>query len=205
MAKLLAKGLTDSVELFDGSSADNTGHVLAGLGVYGLTAEHSRSVQRAVRFLRRTQHPGTGLWEGRWGINTLYGTTQAGIGLLRAGESPQSPYLLTAARTLMSFQNADGGFGESTLSYLDAGHHGRGTSTPTQTAWVLEFLCELGIREADAVSKAVTYLLETRNGLESWRDGSVVGTGHPGILYMEYPVYPKVFPVMALANYLNPR
>jgi squalene-hopene/tetraprenyl-beta-curcumene cyclase len=155
--------------------------------------------------LRRTQHPGTGLWEGRWGINTLYGTTQAGIGLLRAGESPQSPYLLTAARTLMSFQNADGGFGESTLSYLDAGHHGRGTSTPTQTAWVLEFLCELGIREADAVSKAVTYLLETRNGLESWRDGSVVGTGHPGILYMEYPVYPKVFPVMALANYLNPR
>jgi len=153
MAKLLAKGLTDSVELFDGSSADNTGHVLAGLGVYGLTAEHSRSVQRAVRFLRRTQHPGTGLWEGRWGINTLYGTTQAGIGLLRAGESPQSPYLLTAARTLMSFQNADGGFGESTLSYLDAGHHGRGTSTPTQTAWVLEFLCELGIREADAVSR----------------------------------------------------
>ena len=116
MAKLLAKGLTDSVELFDGSSADNTGHVLAGLGVYGLTAEHSRSVQRAVRFLRRTQRPGTGLWEGRWGINTLYGTTQAGIGLLRAGESPQSPYLLTAARTLMSFQNADGGFGESTLS-----------------------------------------------------------------------------------------
>ena len=205
MAKLLAKGLTDSVELFDGSSADNTGHVLAGLGAYGLTAEHSRSVQRAVRFLRRTQHPGTGLWEGRWGINTLYGTTQAGIGLLRAGESPQSPYLLTAARTLMSFQNADGGFGESTLSYLDACHHGRGTSTPTQTAWVLEFLCELGIREADAVSKAVTYLLETRNGLESWRDGSVVGTGHPGILYMEYPVYPKVFPVMALANYLNPR
>jgi len=94
-----------------------------------LTAEHSRSVRRAVRFLRRTQHPRTGLWEGRWGINTLYGTTQAGIGLLRAGESPQLPYLLTAARTLMSFQNADGGFGESTLSYLDAGHHGRGIST----------------------------------------------------------------------------
>jgi hypothetical protein len=26
-----------------------------------------------------------------------------------------------------------------------------------------------------------------------------------GILYMEYPVYPMTFPVMALANYLNPR
>ena len=205
MAKLLAKGLTDSVELFDGSSADNTGHALSGLGVYGLTAGRSQSVRRAVHFLRRTQDPGTGLWEGRWGINTLYGTTQAGIGLLRARESPQSRYLLSAAKTLMSFQNPDGGFGESTLSYLDEDHRGRGTSTPTQTAWVLEFLCEMGLQSADTVSKAVNYLLETRSESESWRDGSVVGTGHPGILYMEYPVYPKVFPVMALANYLNPR
>ena len=205
MMKLFTHNLTDSVELFDDSSADNTGHVLAGLGAHGLTARRSRSVRRAVRFLRRTQDAATGLWEGRWGINTLYGTTQAGTGLLRAGESPRSPYLLRAARTLMTFQNPDGGFGESTLSYLDDGHRGRGTSTPTQTAWVLEFLCEMGLRDADTASKAVNYLLDTRSESESWRDGSVVGTGHPGILYVEYPVYPKVFPVMALANYLNPR
>ena len=203
--KLFTHTLTDSVELFDGSSADNKGHVLAGLGAHGLTAGHSRCVRRAVRFLRRTQDPVTGLWEGRWGINTLYGTTQAGTGLLRAGESPQSPYLLRAASMLMSFQNPDGGFGESTLSYLDDGHRGRGTSTPTQTAWVLEFLCEMRLRDADAVSKAVNYLLETRSESESWRDGSVVGTGHPGLLYVEYPVYPQVFPVMALANYLHAR
>ena len=205
MAKLFAKDLTDSVELFDGSSADNTGHVLAGLGACGLTSKRSRSVRRAVRFLRRAQDPGTGLWEGRWGINTLYGTTQAGTGLLRAGESPQSSYLLQAARTLISFQNPDGGFGESTLSYLDDSQHGRGTSTPTQTGWVLEFLCEMKFHEENTVSKAVNYLLETRSESESWRDGSVVGTGHPGILYVEYPVYPQVFPVMALASYLNPR
>ena len=203
VAKLFTKDLTDSVELFDGSSADNTGHVLAGLGAYGLTAKHSRSVRRAVRFLRRAQDPATGLWEGRWGINTLYGTTQAGTGLLRAGESPQSPYLRMAARTLMSFQNPDGGFGESTLSYLDNGHHGRGASTPTQTGWVLEFLCEMRFHEEYTVSRAVNYLLETRSESEPWRDASVVGTGHPGILYVDYPVYPQVFPVMALANYLE--
>ena len=135
------------------------------------------------------------------GINTLYGTTQAGIGLLRAGESPQAPYLQRAARTVMSFQNADGGFGESTLSYLDAEHRGRGASTPTQTAWVLEFLCQMNLHQTDTIPAAVNYLLETRDESESWRDGSVVGTGHPGILYMEYPVYPKTFPVMALAKY----
>ena len=203
MVKLFTKDLSDSVDLFDESSADNTGHVLAAFGAYGLTLGGSRAVRRAARFLRRTQDPGTGLWEGRWGINTLYGTTQAGTGLLRAGESPQAPYLQKAARTLMSFQNADGGFGESTLSYLDEGHRGRGASTPTQTAWVLEFLCQMGLQHTAAVPKVVNYLLETRDESESWRDGSVVGTGHPGILYMEYPAYPKTFPVMALANYLN--
>jgi squalene-hopene/tetraprenyl-beta-curcumene cyclase len=203
--KPFATDLTDSVELFDGSSADNTGHVLAGLGAYGLNAKHSRAVRRAVRFLRQSQDSRTGLWEGRWGINTIYGTTQAGTGLLRAGESSQSPYLVRAARTLIGFQNADGGFGESTLSYLDDSHRGRGASTPTQTAWVLEFLCEMGLRESGAVTKAVNYLLDTRTEAESWHDGSVVGTGHPKLLYMEYPVYPKVFPIMALANYLNTR
>jgi hypothetical protein len=183
LAKLFAKNLTDSVELFDGSSADNTGHVLAGLGACGLTSQHSRAVRRAVRFLRRAQGPQTGLWEGRWGINTFYGTTQAGTGPLRAGESPQSSYLLKAARTLMSFQNPDGGFGESTLSYLDDDHHGRGTSTPTQTAWVLEFLCELGLQEADigkgrkerctpmtksSVTALKSWLKESAKGSEQW-------------------------------------
>jgi squalene-hopene/tetraprenyl-beta-curcumene cyclase len=203
MVKLFTKDLRDSVALFDESSADNTGHVLAALGAYGLTVGGSRAVGRAARFLRQTQDPDTGLWEGRWGINTLYGTTQAGTGLLRAGESPQAHYLQKAARTLLSFQNADGGFGESTLSYLDESHRGRGASTPTQTAWVLEFLCQMGLQHAAAVPKVVNYLLETRDESESWRDDSVVGTGHPGILYMEYPVYPKTFPVMALSSFLK--
>ena len=202
LTKVLARDLVDSVVLFDGSSADNTGHVLVCLGTHGLTLGNSRAVRRGVNFLRRTQDRTTGLWQGRWGINMVYGTTLAGTGLLRAGECPQSPFLRKAAATLMSFQNRDGGFGESTLSYLDDGHHGRGTSTPTQTAWVLQFLCEMGMREAAPVSKAVRYLIETSDS-GSWKDSSVVGTGHPGLLYMEYPVYPKTFPIMALASYQN--
>jgi squalene-hopene/tetraprenyl-beta-curcumene cyclase len=110
-----------------------------------------------------------------------------------------------AAETLYDLQTAEGGFGESTLSYLDNEHRGRAASTPTQTAWVLEFLCQMGLKHTETVPKVINYLLETRDESESWRDGSVVGTGHPGILYMEYPAYPKTFPVMALASYLNPR
>ena len=41
------------------------------------------------------------------------------------------------------------------------------------------------LQDTANVSKAVNYLLETRSGSESWQDGSVVGTGHPGILYVE--------------------
>lgn len=201
MMMLFTHDLTDSVELFDDSSADNTGHVLSGLAAYGLTAERSPAVRRAVDFLRRTQDPVTGLWEGRWGVNTLYGAFLAGTGLLHAGESPRSPYLLKAAAKLISLQNPDGGFGESTLSYLHRDHWGRGASTPSQTAWVLEFLCEMGLRDDPAVSKTVNYLLETWNEIECWQDDAVVGTGHPGILYVEYPVYPKTFPLMALVNY----
>jgi squalene-hopene/tetraprenyl-beta-curcumene cyclase len=178
--------------------------VLAGLGAYGLTAPGSKAIRKAVRFLQSTQNE-AGLWEGRWGVNTLYGTTHAGIGLLRVGESNRSPCLRKAAQTLMSFQNADGGFGESTLSYIDEDQRGRGASTPSQTAWVLAFLCEMGLGREPSVSKAVRYLLESKDGSESWRDESVVGTGHPGILYVEYPVYPHVFPVMALCSFLKSR
>ena len=61
----------------------------------------------------------------------------------------------------------------------------------------------MGLQHAAAVPKAVNYLLETRDESESWRDGSVVGTGHPGVPYLEYPAYSMTFPVMALANYSN--
>jgi hypothetical protein len=63
----------------------------------------------------------------------------AGIGVLRAGESPQPPNLSRAATTSMNSRNLDGGFGESTLACLDDGQRGRGTSTRTQTLRVLEF------------------------------------------------------------------
>lgn len=203
LTKALTRRLVDSVDLFDDSSADNTGHVLGALGSHGLTARNSRPVRRAVEYLRRSQDPATGLWQGRWGINTIYGTTQAGAGLLRAGEDPRAAYLRRAADTLIEFQNPDGGFGESTLSYLDDEHHGRGASTPSQTAWVLEFLCGMRLHGTAAAAAAVRYLVETWSDARGWEDGSVVGTGHPGLLYMEYPVYPKAFPVMALASYLR--
>lgn len=202
LIRRFTRHLSDSVELFDASSADNTGHVLKALGTFGLTAL-CRPVRKAMDYLRRVQDRHSGLWQGRWGVNTLYGTAQAGVGLLCAGESPQAPYLQLAAQTLIRLQNSDGGFGETTLSYKNPELWGRGVSTPSQTAWVLEFLLEMGLAATPVAERAVQYLLETWSGDGLWRDEVVVGTGHPGILYVEYPVYPKTFPLMALARYLR--
>ena len=75
----------------------------------------------------------------RGGIPVTPPLIGAGAGVLRAEESPQPPNLSRAAMTSMNSRHPDGGFGESTLTCLDDGQRGRGTSTRTQTVRVLEF------------------------------------------------------------------
>lgn len=189
----LAKPFSDSADLFDESCPDITGHVLEALISAGIPAHHP-SIRRAVDYLKRTQHP-DGFWEGRWGVNTLYGTSAAIIGLKKANEDSS---LSIALDWLKKRQNPDGGFGESTLSYSEPQWRGKGASTPTQTAWVLLALCTMG--DPSRVSqKATEYLLSKIESEGRWIDKSSVGTGHPGLIYMDYPSYPYAFPLMALA------
>jgi len=193
----------DSVELFDRSSADSTGHVLDALSLTGHNLENSPAVKRAIDYLKRAQDPETGAWEGRWAINYIFGTACAVVGLVKAGEVATEPYIMRAIGWLLSKQNRDGGFGESTRSYSDKSWAGRGSSTPTQTAWVLWTLNVAGLSHLPAAAKAVEYLMASyQPGRElPWHDHSVTGTGHPGLLYMNYPSYAAAFPLYALAQY----
>lgn len=50
--------------------------------------------------------------------------------------------MLKSVMWLLKCQNEDGGFGESTLSYVDKNWAGKGKSTPSQTAWALLALIE---------------------------------------------------------------
>ena len=56
----------------------------------------------------------------------------------------------------------------------------------------------------EPIDRAVAYLLSsfTRLG-ERFFDESVVGTGHRGLLYLQYPSYAYCFPLVALARYRN--
>lgn len=199
--KLAAKDFADSADLFDESSPDVTGHVLEALATQGFDKTNSKVVQKAIHYLKKevSNFPA---WMGRWGVNYIYGTSGALIGLLRVQEDPKQAYIQKALNWLKSRQNNDGGFGESTKSYQDRKYAGRGVSTPTQTAWALMALIEAGQYKTDVVKKGIKYLLEQFQTYGEWVDASMVATGHPQVAYMSYPVYPAAFPFMALSRYL---
>jgi squalene-hopene/tetraprenyl-beta-curcumene cyclase len=111
--------------------------------------------------------------------------------------------LAKACEWLFSIQNADGGWGESTKSYHDDKWIGRGKSTATQTAWALMTLIECGHAKTDSVKSGIRYLIDQFNEEGHWEDTCVVGTGHPGLIYLEYPSYPHTFPLIALGKYIK--
>jgi len=237
----------DSADLFDDSSEDVTGHVLEAFGrakPYYTSALSSGvkikdSTERAFDYLWRTQKwkgdkeklIGTGgPWYGRWGINYVYGTNAALVGVFSIlskhqidqvnGESKFFQWVndVFSNTSILGFRHAlnwlenvqnekDGGFGESIRSYLEKDWIGVGKSTPSQTAWGLAALSAGGRAKGGAAKKAVRYLVNTLDDLPSggakWTDGAVVGTGHPEIVYLEYPSYPIAFPLIALGEYLK--
>mmetsp|Transcript_32896 Transcript_32896/g.29787 ORF Transcript_32896/g.29787 Transcript_32896/m.29787 type:complete len:88 (+) Transcript_32896:424-687(+) len=50
------------------------------------------------------------------------------------------------------------------------------------------------------ISRGVDYLIKNYNSRGEWIDTSSVGSGHRGILYMQYPSYAKAWPYMALGR-----
>ncbi|MGK5086453.1 prenyltransferase/squalene oxidase repeat-containing protein [Bdellovibrionota bacterium FG-2] len=207
LLRSFTKSFEDSADLFDESSPDVTGHTLEALAGQGLTAKNSPAIARAIQYLYKSQDENLGAWYGRWGINYIYGTSAAIAGLIRAGESPDAPALKKATQFMISHQNPDGGFGETSASYDNPKLAGVGISTPSQTAWALITLIEAGLAQTDVAAKAASYLVIEFNkgGQETgrWSDPSTVGTGHPSLIYMNYPSYPYAFPLIALSRYMK--
>eukprot|EP00831_Metopus_contortus_P082541 TRINITY_DN894_c0_g2_i1.p1 TRINITY_DN894_c0_g2~~TRINITY_DN894_c0_g2_i1.p1 ORF type:complete len:295 (-),score=29.37 TRINITY_DN894_c0_g2_i1:72-956(-) len=178
---------TDSAEAFDPSCVDLTGHILETFGMCGITLENDKSgvLKKAVNYIKGQQTK-FGAWEARWGLNYIYGVGAALPGLRRVGVHMQEKWIAESVSWLLSCQNKDGGFGESTKSYIDEKYAGKGVSTPSQTAWALLALLEVRHHYVteDAIQKAVQYLLNDFRKRGTWFDSSSVGTGHRKILYL---------------------
>jgi hypothetical protein len=101
----------DHNAMLDPTCPDITGRVVEALTLHGVRADHP-AIRKGVAYLERAQEA-DGSWQGRWGVNYIYGTCFAVRGLRAAGESDREVSVLRAGEWLRSIQNADGGWGES--------------------------------------------------------------------------------------------
>jgi squalene-hopene/tetraprenyl-beta-curcumene cyclase len=192
----------DHNAMLDPSTSDVTARALECLGQMGWPASDP-AITRARAFLHREQTR-EGAWYGRWGVNYVYGTS----GVLRAleavglGSSKESK---RGADWLRAVQNADGGFGETILSYYDEALKGRGPSTASQTAWGLIGLLASAGPDDPASVRAVDWLVAHQNEDGSWDEDEFTGTGFPCVFYLKYHLYRNSFPLYALARYDNLR
>ncbi len=198
----------DLKAMIDPPTADLTGRVLELLGHW--QAKHheklyrDEEVQRAINFLLSLQEK-DGSWWGRWGVNYVYGTYLALVGLRSiapfTGFDMNCDQVKQAAAWLRSVQNADGGWGETCESYKKPELRGKGPSTPSQTAWALMGLMAAGDYESDSVKQGIEYLLSKQNADGSWPEAEFTGTGFPGHFYINYHQYRNQFPLTALGRY----
>jgi squalene-hopene/tetraprenyl-beta-curcumene cyclase len=192
----------DHNAMLDPSTADVTARAIECLGQMGWPDTHP-VLERAQTFLRRDQ-TADGSWYGRWGVNYVYGTS----GVLRALEmigKSSSAECQRAANWLRSVQNADGGYGESILSYYDASLKGQGESTASQTAWGLIGLLATVGPDDPAAERAAAWLAERQDSDGQWDEKEFTGTGFPCVFYLKYHLYRNSFPLYALARFDNMR
>jgi squalene-hopene/tetraprenyl-beta-curcumene cyclase len=189
----------DHNAMIDPSTPDVTGRVLEALGQLGRRTGDA-AVDRAVAYLRGSQEP-DGSWLGRWGVNYIYGTWQALVGLRAVGVPREDRAVSAGANWLLACQQPGGGWGESAASYDHPQLRGQGPTTASQTAWALLGLVAAGLEGHPAVLRGVRYLTASQTAAGTWTETEFTGTGFPRVFYLRYHYYPVYFPLLALAHW----
>lgn len=191
----------DFGEVTDPPSADVTAHAVELLCKHGY--QGSPAVARGVRWLLAHQES-DGSWFGRWGVNHVYGTGAVLQALAVARLPAEHAAVLAGTGWLVERQQAAGGWGEDVSSYRDVALRGRGTMTPSQTAWALQGLLAVGAHP-EAVERGVDYLLASQRDDGNWDEDVHTGTGFPGDFSISYGLYRLVFPLSALGRFAGQR
>ncbi len=192
---------SDHGACLDPPTVDITGRSLELLVQSGFTLNDS-VVKKAIRFIESQQEE-NGSWEGRWGVNYIYGTWCVLQGLKAMGYNMKSERILRSVEWLKSIQNDDGGFGESCNSYIAKRYLSLDASVPSQTAWALMGLIAAGETDSFEAKKAAQFLIESQDSHGNWEERYYTGTGFPGHFYIRYHGYRYYFPLLALAKYRN--
>lgn len=189
--------LFPSVGLGDPSSEDITGAALQALGSSGLRVG-AQGVDAGIRFLKKHQIA-AGAWWGRGVCNYLAATAQVLRGLSAVGEDREQSYIRKAIAWMLSCQNPDGGFGETTRSYQDPTSAGRGPSTAPLTAAVLSALVEQGLGDSDEASRAAEYLQERQRPDGTWPNDDYLVTETPPDRFYFFSAPARHLPLEALS------
>ncbi|KAI0189084.1 terpenoid cyclases/protein prenyltransferase alpha-alpha toroid [Xylaria flabelliformis] len=202
-------------------------------GMVDLLGRMGDACDRALKFLVGEQET-DGSWYGRWGCNYLYGTSNVLCGLEyfhgHEGYDFLNETVARGVSFLLRWQNADGGWGESALSYIkspvqstsdkakavESRQFARCESTASQTAWAVMALLAYLPAHHDSIVKGIAYLLDSQtddgydvtleNGQEmkgySWPEPQYTATGFPGSMMLKYEYYRHYFPMMAIGRFL---
>ena len=171
-------------------------------------AKYADNVSKGVAYMLGERER-DGSWFGRWGVNYIYGMGAALPALEAVGSDIHEAAVQRAVDWLASRQNPDGGFGEDCRSYgsdedsLD--WHGRGNSTPSQTAWALMALVSAGAARSEIAVRAADWLSATQCEDGDWNEELFTGTGFPGDFIIRYHLYRIVWPMIALGRYRKAR
>jgi len=214
--KIFSTDFSDSAELFDISRPDVTGHALEALGLFtNKNAFNSQKIANAIQYLKKSRVRNLNTsWMSRWAVNYIFGTSAVITGLRAVGISKDNSVIQDAVKFLKRIQNSDGSFGESTDSYKNPllVNSNSSVGTASQTAWAIMALCDANEAHSKTTRDAINYLMnqfekngETfkNQGNGFWTDPSVTGTGHPGLFYMVYPIYPFTWPLIAIGKYMR--
>jgi squalene-hopene/tetraprenyl-beta-curcumene cyclase len=189
----------DHNAMIDPSTPDLAGRVLEMLAHFGYRVGGPQ-VDRAVAYIRASQEP-DGSWFGRWGVNYVYGTWQALVGLSAVGVPASDSMIKAGVNWLLAYQQPNGGWGESPDSYAEPRLRGQGPTTASQTAWALLGLLAAGEHAHPAVARGVRYLVERQRTDGTWDEPEFTGTGFPQVFYLRYHLYPMYFPLLALSTW----
>ncbi len=189
----------DHNAMIDPSSPDLAARILESLASMGKRVGDT-AIDRGIAYLRGSQEA-DGSWFGRWGVNYIYGTWQALMGLTAVGIKQDDPAVVAGAQWLVAHQQPSGGWGESADSYADPKLRGQGRETASQTAWAVLGLTAAGKSNHSAAIRGVQYLLTHQNTDGTWDETEFTGTGFPRVFYLRYHYYRIYFPLMALARW----
>jgi len=168
--------------------------------------EIQHAIDLGRSFLKSIQRP-DGSWYGSWACCFCYGIWFGVEGLIRCGESVDSPCITGACDFLLKHQRENGGWGEDFTSCYDKDYakdgmveYGDGGgSGVVNTAWALLSLSIAKCKNVNAIKRGVQYLMKRQLPSGDWPQEGISGVFNRSV-GITYTSYRNVFPIWAMGR-----